>query len=704
MPDFGSFCLLLGLILTVYTFAAGSLALWGASPGGLRITRRPAAVWNRLGETARRAGIASFVAVTCAAFALVWAAFTNDFSVEYIREHTNIALNPAYKFAALWSGQEGSLLLWAWLLSGYGLVLRVRHRVDMRLTAFASVILAGVQMFFLLLLCVGAPPFSIHPGAAPADGAGLNPLLQYPEMVMHPPMLYLGYVGFSVPFAFALGALMMRYPGEKWIHITRRWTMVTWLFLTVGIFMGAHWAYSVLGWGGYWGWDPVENASLMPWLTGTAFLHSVMMQEKRGMMKNWNVWLIFSTFLLTILGTLLTRSGAVQSVHAFAQSDIGIWFYTFITIAFAVCLFTFFLQRDHLKSENKLESLVSRESSFLFNNLILLAACFTVLWGTLFPVLSEYIQGSKVTMAAPFYNRVNIPIGLFLLFLTGLGPLLAWRSTSLKSLRRSFVLPTVATVAMAIALMIGGVRPWNDGDDMHATFFSLMAFSLAAGVMTAITEEFLRGARVVRTQTGKNLLVSAVLLTRRNTRRYGGYLIHFGVVVIFIGIAGGAFNQTREQEMSYGDQMTIGPYRMVCQSITQDSKPEYDTDYALLDVYRGNKFVTQLAPERRVYFPGTDHEQAATMVALHSTAQSDLYVIFEGKDPDTGRPIIKAFLNPLIAWIWIGVLIVVAGTFVALVPNLTRTAVRLRQDDALGAGVPPAPALAAGVLAKAPHG
>src|SRR6185312_9576923 len=250
MPEFGSFCLLLGLILSIYTLAAGALALWGSSANGLRLTGRPQALWNRLGETARRAGIATFICVALAAFALVWAAFTNDFSVEYIREHSNIALNPWYKFAVLWSGQEGSLLLWALLLTGYGFVLRVRHRVDMRLTAFASTILSGIQIFFLLLLCVGAPPFSIAPGPAPADGNGLNVLLRYPEMVMHPPILYLCYVGFSVPFAFALGALMMRYPGEKWIHITRRWTMVTWLFLTCGIFMGAHWAYSVLGWGG----------------------------------------------------------------------------------------------------------------------------------------------------------------------------------------------------------------------------------------------------------------------------------------------------------------------------------------------------------------------------------------------------------------------------------------------------------------------
>jgi len=667
MPEFGSFTLLLALALSVYTLVMGGVALWrtrGATDGAA----------SRLGETARRAGIASFVALSCAAFALVWASFTNDYSVSYILHHTNRDLNTAYKFSALWSGQEGSLLLWAWLLSAYGFVLRVRHKVDVRLTAFASTILAGVQIFFLLLLNFAAPPFAIQPGPVALDGFGLNPLLQYPEMVIHPPMLYLGYVGFSVPFAFALGALMMRYPGEKWIHITRRWTMVTWLFLTCGIFLGAHWAYSVLGWGGYWGWDPVENASLMPWLTGTAFLHSVMMQEKRGMMKSWNVWLIFSTFLLTILGTLLTRSGIVSSVHAFAQSNIGDWFYGFILIVFAVCLFTFFRQRDHLKSENRLESLVSRESSFLFNNLILLAACFTVLWGTLFPILSEYVQGTKVTMGAPFYNRVELPVGLFLLFLTGIGPLLAWRSTSLRAIRRNFVLPGIAMGVALVVLVAVGVRPWKAGDDWQSTLFSLVTFTLAAGVITAIASEFLRGASVVATQTGKNLLSSMVLLVRRNTRRYGGYIVHFGIVVMFIGIAGGAFNRSSEQEMGFGDAITLGQYRLVCQSYSQDSNKNYDTEFALLDVYKGGKKITQLAPERRFYQAS---QTPSTMVALHSTLESDLYVIYEGKNPDTDKPIIKVFLNPLMNWIWIGVLIVVAGTGLALVPSLTRAPVRI---------------------------
>src|ERR1700736_1789902 len=675
MPVFGSFSLLLALALSAYCLLAGALALRQlARPGHTRISP------ERLAETARRAGIASFVATSGAAFALVWAAFTNDFSVSYILHHSNRALPGPYKFAALWSGQEGSLLLWAWLLTAYGFVLRMRHKVDVTLTAYASTILAGIQIFFLLLLNFAAPPFALVQGQRPADGFGLNPLLQYPEMVIHPPMLYLGYVGFSVPFAFALGALMMRYPGEKWIKITRGWTMVTWLFLTCGIFLGAHWAYSVLGWGGYWGWDPVENASLMPWLTGTAFLHSVMMQEKRGMMKTWNVWLIFSTFMLTILGTLLTRSGIVSSVHAFAQSSIGDWFYGFILIVFAVCLFTFFKQRDHLKSENRLESLVSRESSFLFNNLILLAACFTVLWGTLFPVLSEYVQGTKVTMGAPFYNRVNLPIGLFLLFLTGIGPLLAWRSTSLRSIRRNFILPGIAMGVALVVLLAIGVRPWTAGDDWQATLFSLVTFTLAAGVITAIGAEFLRGASVVATQTGKNLFASTVLLVRRNTRRYGGYIVHCGIVVMFIGIAGGAFNQSHEQEMGAGDTLTLGPYRLVCETYTQDSNKNFDTEYALLNVFKGGKKITQLAPERRFYQAS---QTPSTMVALHSTLASDLYVIYEGRNPDTDRPIIKVFLNPLMNWIWIGGLIVVGGTFLALVPNLARTAARASAEAAV---------------------
>jgi cytochrome c-type biogenesis protein CcmF len=665
MPSFGELSLYLALALCVYTFFSGTLALWAISKG-----RQLAVAPDRLRETSRRAGVASFIAVSCAAFALVWAAFTNDFSVDYILHHSSRALASGYKFSSLWSGQEGSLLLWAWLLAGYGFVLRLRHKTDITLYAYASTILSAIQIFFLMLLVFAASPFALVPGGiAPADGFGLNPLLQYPEMAIHPPMLYLGYVGFSVPFAFALGALMMRYPGEKWIHITRRWTMVTWLFLTVGIMLGMHWAYAVLGWGGYWGWDPVENASLMPWLAGTAFLHSVMMQEKRGMMKGWNVWLIFITFMLTILGTLLTRAGLVQSVHAFAQSSIGNWFTSFLAIVFAVCLFTFFKNRDHLRAENRLESIVSRESSFLFNNLVLLTCCFTVLWGTLFPVLHEYYDGTRTALMAPFYNRVAVPIGLFLIFLTGVGPLLAWRSTSLRSIRRNFVLPCIAILATAVVLMAAGVRPWKD-DDATGSIYALVCFALSAGVITAIGAEFLRGAGVVRAQTGKNLLSSGILLTRRNTRRYGGYLIHFGIVVMFIGLAGSAFNQSKELEMGFGDSIQLNGYKVVCQSYSQDSNANYDTDFALLDVFHGKGAPIRLTPERRVYFPDTDHAQVSTVVAIHSTLASDLYVVFEGRNPDSDRPIIKVFLNPLVNWIWIGVAIVIFGTMIALVPPL----------------------------------
>src|ERR1700686_2271653 len=528
MAQIGSYVLLLALALSAYSFLAGTVALVRRDRGS-----------ERMGETARRAGIATFAAVLLAAVVLVICAFQDNFSIAYIFHHSNRDLPAPYKFATLWSGQEGSLLFWALLLSAYGLVLRLRYKTDVRLFAYASVIIAAVQVFFLLLLNFAANPFGVMQGSLPADGTGLNPLLQYPEMVIHPPMLYLGYVGFTVPFAFALAALIMRYPGEKWIQITRRWTMVTWGFLTCGVFLGAHWAYSVLGWGGYWGWDPVENASLMPWLTGTAFLHSVMMQEKRGMLKTWNMWLVFGTFWLAILGTFLTRSGIISSVHAFAQSSIGDWFAWFLVISLGAFTFFFIKNRSHLRSEHKLESLISRESSFLFNNLLFVLACFTVLWGTFFPVLSEWVQGTKVTGGPPFFNRVNVPVALLLLVLTAVGPLLAWRKTSWESLKRNFLWPALGALAVGLVMMISGVRPWND----ISYFYALMAAMLAALVSLTVISEFIRGGRVISGHSGQNLFASVVHLLHRNTRRYGGYIVHFGVAVLVIGILGTPFNR-----------------------------------------------------------------------------------------------------------------------------------------------------------------
>jgi cytochrome c-type biogenesis protein CcmF len=651
MSQIGSFALLLALALSAYSLIVGVFALASRGPFS-----------ERLGETARRAGIATFAVVLLAAVVLVTSAFQNDFSIAYIYHHSNRDLPGAYKFATLWSGQEGSLLFWVLLLSAYGFVLRLRHKTDTRLFAHASVIIAAVQVFFLLLVNIAAHPFATMQGSLPADGAGLNPLLQYPEMVIHPPMLYLGYVGFTIPFAFALGALIMRYPGEKWIHITRRWTMVTWGFLTCGVFLGMHWAYAVLGWGGYWGWDPVENASLLPWLTGTAFLHSVMMQEKRGMLKVWNMWLIFATFMLSIFGTFLTRSGIVSSVHAFAQSSIGNWFVSFLALIFAVCLYFFLKNRSHLRSEHKLESLISRESSFLFNNLLFVVACFTVLWGTLFPVLSEWVQGTKVTVGPPFFNKVNIPVALLLLLLTAVGPLLAWRKTSLDSLKRNFLWPTIGALAVGVLLMIFGVRPWKD----MSYFYSLMAIVCCALVAFTVGSEFIRGGRVIARHTGQNLFSSIVQLAHRNTRRYGGYIVHFGVVVIVIGFAGSAFNRDVEQEMAYGDKMTLGSYTLVCRSYTQEDKPNYGSEWAIIDVFKGGKQIDSMYPERRFYKAS---QQTSTMVANRSTLQEDLYIVYEGENLETGRPIIKAHLNPLVMWIWIGVWIIIAGTVIALIPN-----------------------------------
>jgi cytochrome c-type biogenesis protein CcmF len=651
MSIVGSFALLLALVLCAYSFLAGILALAREGPSSARLS-----------ETARRAGIASFAIVFLAAVVLVTAAFQDNFSIAYIFHHSNRDLPVPYKFAVLWSGQEGSLLFWSLLLSAYGLVLRLRYKTDPRLFAYASVIIAAVQVFFLLLLNFAAHPFAVMQGSLPADGNGLNPLLQYPEMVIHPPMLYLGYVGFTVPFAFALAALIMRYPGERWIYITRRWTMVTWGLLTCGIFLGMHWAYSVLGWGGYWGWDPVENASFLPWLTGTAFLHSVMMQEKRGMLKTWNMWLIFATFGLSIFGTFLTRSGVVSSVHAFAQSSIGTWFVVFLAIIFVTCLFFYVKNRSHLRSEHKLESLVSRESSFLFNNLLLLVACFTVLWGTLFPVLSEWVQGTKVTVGPPFFNRVNIPVALLLLLLTALGPLLAWRRTSTESLKRNFRFPALGALVVAAGLIGFGLNPWKD----VAYFYSLMTITLAVMVALTVTSEFVRGGHVISGHTGQNLLASMVQLTRRNTRRYGGYIVHFGVIVVVIGFAGSAFNQDKEQEMGFGDKLPLGPYTLVCQSYTQDDNPNYGSEWAVMNIFKGGKQIATLNPERRFYKAS---QQTSTMPSIRSSISNDLYVVYEGQNPDTGRPIIRAHLNPLVMWIWVGVWIMIVGTVVAMIPN-----------------------------------
>ncbi len=679
MDIFGSFALLLALLAAVYAFVAGIVGI---------VTRRTV-----LTKSARNAGMAVFGLVTLAVASLEYFFFTDNFTMAYVAEHSNRALPLFYKFAALWSGQEGSLLFWSWLLSIYAFsALFLNRKKHPELMPYVGVVLAGVQTFFLTLNNFVATPFNVLASANSSgvfhlarvtEGNGLNPLLQYPEMVIHPPMLYLGYTGFTIPFAFALAALLGRYPGEKWIHITRRWTMVAWCFQSIGILLGAHWAYAVLGWGGYWSWDPVENASLLPWITGTAFLHSVMMQEKRGMMKVWNVWLVFTTFMLSILGTLLTRSGVISSVHAFAQSGIGNWFVSFLAIVLAVCFWAWWMNRDYLRSDNQLDSLVSRESSFLFNNLVLLAACFAVLWGTLFPVLSEWFTRSKISVGPPFFNKVNVPIALFLLLLTGVGPLLAWRKTSFDALRRNFAWPLTGGVVAGVIAFIFGFRE----------IYALICLILSVFVTLTIFAEFYRGARVIANRDHTNILSAVGDLTMRNTRRYGGYVVHFGMVLVFIGIAGSAFNKDIQMDMSPGQSLAIGPYTILCQNFDQVANDNYQSERATLEVFRNGHSEMMLYPQRRLYLASQVTE---TMVAVQSSALRDLYVVYAGRNPDTGKPVIHAYLNPLVKWIWFGGVVVVLGTGLAMLPN-RRAAIVLKpvQEKSWGDALPatsPAPA------------
>jgi len=649
---FGSFALLLAFVCALYALAGGIAAI---------LTRHPLLI-----KSARQAGIAACCLIFLATFSVVYLFVTDNFSMAYVVSHSNRDLATFFKVVALWSGQEGSLLFWCFLLSIYIFSVLVAYRNKHgELMPYVGTILAAVQLFFLTISNFKESPFKLLSivGASGAreyftraDGNGLNAVLQYPEMIIHPPNLYSGYTGFTIPFAFALAALLARYPGEKWIHLTRKWTMIAWCFQTVGILLGAHWAYTVLGWGGYWGWDPVENASFLPWLTGTAFLHSVMMQEKRGMMKVWNVWLVFITFMLCILGTMLTRSGVVSSVHAFAQSSIGIWFTGFLLIILAVCLIAYLLNRDYLKSENQLDSLVSRESSFLFNNLVLLVACIAILSGTLFPVFSEWFTGSRISVGAPFFNKVNIPLGLLLLFLTGVGPLLAWRKTSGESLRRNFLWPSILGLSGGAVAFALGVH------DIYA----LICFLLCAFVAATIAIEYYRGAKVIRTRSNTNWLSSAIELTLRNTRRYGGYIVHLGIVMIFVGFAGQAFTQEVQKEIGVGGTVKIGPYELLLQAMDQKQEKNYSAERMIVEVMKNHKPVMILFPERRNFPSG---QESGTMVAIYSTLREDLYVVYAGVNQGSDVPTIHVFLNPLVKWVWFGGMVVVLGTIVALLPS-----------------------------------
>jgi cytochrome c-type biogenesis protein CcmF len=647
MENIGSMAILLAFCAAVYAALACVVG---------RVKRKPFLV-----ASGRRAVYSIWVLLTLASGLLVYALLTGDFRFSYVAEHSNRSMPVFYKFTAWWGGQEGSLLFWSWLLSTYAAVVvftnRRRHRDFM---PWVVAILATVQAFFLILNNFVANPFQVLASdkliVAVPDGNGLSPLLQYPAMAVHPPMLYLGYVGFAVPFAFAMGSLITRQPGEGWIHTTRRWTLVTWLFQSTGILLGAKWAYHVLGWGGYWGWDPVENASLLPWLSGTAFLHSVMMQEKKGMMKVWNIVLVSTTFFLCILGTFLTRSGVVQSVHAFARSDIGKYFVAFLAVGIAATAWLILNRLDYLKSEAQLESVVSRESSFLFNNLILLASCFAVLWGTLFPVISEALTGDKISLDADWYNRLMVPIGLFLLFLTGVGPLFSWRRTSVDSLRRNFQWPGIAALLLAVTLFAAGIR----------NFYAIISFGFCLFVALTVAIEFYKGGKTIAAKNRIHLIRAMVELTHRNTRRYGGYLVHLGVVFMFIGFTGHAFNKSEVKELNIGDTMRVGTYELRMVNLRQGQNENYQWHRATIEVSKNGENLGMLEPEKRFYIAS---RQGTSEIGIRQRPNEDLYLNFGGMSDDNQRAVIQAYVFPLVSWIWVGGLVLIGGTLICLIPS-----------------------------------
>src|SRR5579872_3499845 len=671
MENLGALALLLAFCFSIYAIAASLVGKWKKKPF--------------LTVSAERSVYAIWFLVSAAAAILVYSLVSGDFRMAYVQQHTNRAMPAIYKFAAWWSGQEGSLLLWAWLLSNYCAVVVFTNRRRFRdMMPYVVSVLVATEAFFLMLITFVASPFHVlMSGKAIVDvldGNGLDPLLQYWTMVVHPPMLYLGYVGFVVPFAFAVGSLITKQPGDAWIHTTRRWTIVTWLFQSTGVLMGAGWAYAVLGWGGYWGWDPVENASLLPWITATAFLHSVMMQEKKGMMKIWNVVLISGTFFLCIFGTFLTRSGIVQSVHAFSQGTIGKFFVSFLAVGIAAVIYLILDRLPHLKSEAHLESVVSRESSFLFNNLILLASCFAVLWGTLFPVISEAVSGEKISVDKPFFDRINVPIGLFLLFLTGVRPLIAWRRSSFESLKKAFKWPAIAAVAIMGAY--AALAAWSPitfkGRELPIKLpehpFAMISFGLCLFVTVTVGMEFFKGANSIRAKSGMNIFAAMIELTHRNTRRYGGYIVHMGIVLMFIGFTGSAFNKDKTVEVSDPTQagvdmrstaFDIGRYNIRVTKIEDGENDNYVWTKVLVDVYKGGDKIGSLAPERR-FFKASRSQ--VSEVSIRRRLNEDLYLNYAGRSSDGQHAVIQAYVNPLTSWVWIGYWVVLFGTLICLVP------------------------------------
>jgi cytochrome c-type biogenesis protein CcmF len=600
-----------------------------------------------------------------AVIALLNGLVVHDFSYEYVANYSSRSLTGAYTLAALWGGMEGSLLFWTLLLTVFSVVaLRRGGGRSMQTRSWAGFVLSGIALFFLLLLVLPADPFT-KMGTIPPDGSGLNPLLQSPGMLIHPPLLYTGFVGFSIPFAFAMGALFSGRLDESWFTSTRRWTLFAWSALSIGIVLGGAWAYTELGWGGYWAWDPVENASFMPWLTATAFLHSVVIQEKRRMFKVWNVSLILMTYVLAVFGTFLTRSGILSSIHTFTEGPIGKWFLPFLAAMLIGGLLLIGLRFDRLRGENRFDSLLSRESAFLANNVLFVAAAITVLWGTIYPIIAEVFTGTRLSVGPPFFNTVFVPIGLALLLLTGLGPLIAWRRMSKGSLWKVVRWPLAIGAGVVIALGALGVR--SPG--------ALTAFGLSAFTTAAIVSEFVRGSRVHRNRENLGWGPALGRTVARNRRRYGGYVVHLGVVLIVIGFAGAAFTTERQAELLPGGTMEVGDYTLRYTGSETSETAEKQINRATVEAWRGDDLVATLTPQRNFHFA---QEQPQSEVAIRTNPVEDLYVVAQTFDPADDAVVLVAFVNPLTWWIWAGATVMAAGMLLLLTGQATATA-RVRE-------------------------
>ena len=618
---------------------------------------------GRLFLSGQRAALAVSLLSIFATIILTQLLMTSNFDVDYVAHYTSQETPLIYKFTALWAGQSGSLLFWLFILSLYAIIAILQNqRSQLKLMPWVMIVLVTVQLFFLILVNFITNPFApTETDFVIANGLGLNPLLQNATMAIHPPMLYLGFVGFTVPFAFSIAAMAQRDMNALWMRTVRQWLLFVWLMLSIGVMLGGWWAYQELGWGGYWAWDPVENASFMPWLAGTALLHSVMIQEKKDMLKVWNMVLIIITFTLCIFGTFLTRSGIMSSVHSFTASSLGPIFLGFVFFILVVSFGLMSQRMQLLRSKKRIESFSSRESGFLFNNVVFIVMCFAVLWGTLFPVISEAVRGTKITVGAPFFNQINIPIGLVLLCLTGIGPLLVWRKTSKQSFIRNFTTPVIVGLVMALVLYITNIRG-----------YVLISFSLSVFVLTTISLEFARGIRSRITVHKENPLTAFWRLLRKNRSRYGGYIVHVGIVFMFIGFTGHAFDSEKEFGLKKDETNHLSGYTFVLQNIREEERPNHYAWIADLHVSDASgKEIVMLHPEKRIYFhrnPDPERRQPHSELDIYSTMKQDIYSIFNSVDLENGVAYLKIMINPLVNWVWFGGFIFVLGTLVALWP------------------------------------